>query len=422
MELHTFPFDSQLCELALESFGYSERNIALEWSQMPLEISSDISVPQFSIKSIEFEKLVRMTSRGNISSLIVTFNFVRDVGFYLLQIYLPSFLIVLTSFTAFWIDPAAVPARVTISVFTTLIMANMSFSLRKQLPLVSYIKAIDVWNLACMVFVFLTLVEYALINVILRRKAKGFFTLSMLRSAIAGAPIKLVTRQSHVDRRLIDLNKPLPNNHMVKQMQMVEMAETAHSSAASSPDEMFKKTQLLRRRQAIFFPPDISSESSLSNDSLYKPGAKSIENLSRMPPIMPANRIFTPIDDGKNFDDSINDEESCPYANEDEDGSYFKNSIESQEEIERSNAKQLSAMSLPLSSSQTDDVDLIDVIIHRVRHWPCFRKISHLSGGKLADYIEAKCRYIFPLGFGLFNGLYWFLYTYLLQMDDHHEE
>ena len=79
----------------------------------------------------------------------------------------------LTAFTAFWIDPLAVPGRVTIGVFTTLIMANMSFSFRQTLPRVSYIKAIDIWILACTLFVFLALVEYAVVNVILRQKPKS---------------------------------------------------------------------------------------------------------------------------------------------------------------------------------------------------------------------------------------------------------
>jgi hypothetical protein len=46
------------------------------------------------------------------SVLKVEFNLRRNIGYFVLQLYVPCGLIVSCSWVSFWIDPAAVPARV----------------------------------------------------------------------------------------------------------------------------------------------------------------------------------------------------------------------------------------------------------------------------------------------------------------------
>ncbi|CAF3908265.1 unnamed protein product [Rotaria sp. Silwood2] len=78
-------------------------------------------------------------------------------------------LIVILSFVSFWIDHKSVPARISVGLLTVLTVTTQSSGIRSQLPRVSYIKAIDVWMSACLVFVFAGLLEYALVNVIARK-------------------------------------------------------------------------------------------------------------------------------------------------------------------------------------------------------------------------------------------------------------
>ena len=60
--------------------------------------------------------------------------------------------------------PMQAPARVTLTVTTLLAMSTTSASINNSLPPVAYTKAIDVWSHLCVSFVFLTLLEYALVN------------------------------------------------------------------------------------------------------------------------------------------------------------------------------------------------------------------------------------------------------------------
>ncbi|KAK0173550.1 hypothetical protein PV328_006727 [Microctonus aethiopoides] len=99
----------------------------------------------------------------NEESMIV-FNLRRRLGYHLFHTYIPSALIVVMSWIAFWIKPEAIPARVTLGVTSLLTLATQNTQSQQSLPPVSYVKAIDVWMSSCSVFVFLSLMEFAIVN------------------------------------------------------------------------------------------------------------------------------------------------------------------------------------------------------------------------------------------------------------------
>jgi len=102
----------------------------------------------------------------------IRFELARDIGYYVIQVYVPTMLIVVISWVSFWIDAQSSPARVTIGLLTVLTTTTTSNGARASLPRVSYIKAIDVWLIVCLVFVFTSLIEYAVVNVLVRRPAR----------------------------------------------------------------------------------------------------------------------------------------------------------------------------------------------------------------------------------------------------------
>jgi hypothetical protein len=52
--------------------------------------------------------------KGEYSRLTMTLYFMRNLGYYITQIYIPSSMIVILSSVSFWIDRQAAPARVTL--------------------------------------------------------------------------------------------------------------------------------------------------------------------------------------------------------------------------------------------------------------------------------------------------------------------
>lgn len=100
---------------------------------------------------------------GNFPSLGVSFTLRRHLGFYFIQDFIPTALIVMLSWVGFWINENSVPARVSLGITTVLAITTLIFGVQASLPKVGYIKAIDYYLLGSFFFVFGALVEFAII-------------------------------------------------------------------------------------------------------------------------------------------------------------------------------------------------------------------------------------------------------------------
>jgi len=127
--------------------------------------------------------------------LEVIFVVSRNLGYFLIQYYIPSILLVILSWVSFWISVDAVVARVNIGLLTVLTLTTQSTGSRDQLPRVSYIKAIDVWMSTCLVFAFASLIEFAIVNVWSRREARRakLGGMATLKRALHNAPTQPTT-------------------------------------------------------------------------------------------------------------------------------------------------------------------------------------------------------------------------------------
>ncbi|XP_078287410.1 glycine receptor subunit alpha-3-like isoform X2 [Rhinoraja longicauda] len=171
MDLKNFPMDVQTCIMQLESFGYTMNDLIFEWQENgPVQTAEGLTLPQFLLKE---EKDLRYCTKyyntGKFTCIEVRFHLERQMGYYLIQMYIPSLLIVILSWVSFWINMDAAPARVALGITTVLTMTTQSSGSRASLPKVSYVKAIDIWMAVCLLFVFSALLEYAAVNFVSRQ-------------------------------------------------------------------------------------------------------------------------------------------------------------------------------------------------------------------------------------------------------------
>ncbi|KAI8502083.1 Glycine receptor subunit alpha-3 [Branchiostoma belcheri] len=111
--------------------------------------------------------LLETGDKNTFTTLEIQLHLSRRLAYHLLQMYIPSTSIVIMSWVSFWIDIAAVPARVCLGVTTVLTMTAQS-GRTFAMPEVSYVRAIDVWIVVCQLFVFSALIEYAVVNFVYR--------------------------------------------------------------------------------------------------------------------------------------------------------------------------------------------------------------------------------------------------------------
>ncbi|XP_011308600.1 glycine receptor subunit alpha-2-like [Fopius arisanus] len=180
LRLEKFPFDVQECPLVFESFWpNSVQEIKLDWDESPMVVADELHLTEYRL----VEKWVNGTEvsytaaqqhyghfAGNFSSISITFKLAREMGFFVMDYYIPSILIVVISWVSFWLHMDASPPRIVLGTNTILAFMTLASKVENSLPKVSYIKASEIWFLGCTIFLFAAMVEFAFVNTIYRRK------------------------------------------------------------------------------------------------------------------------------------------------------------------------------------------------------------------------------------------------------------
>ncbi|XP_043829748.1 gamma-aminobutyric acid receptor subunit theta isoform X2 [Dromiciops gliroides] len=168
MDLRQYPLDQQNCTLEIESYGYTVDDIVFYWQGNDSAVTGmdTLELPQFTIMEQRLVTREVVFTTGSYLRLSLSFRIKRNIGYFILQTYMPSVLITILSWVSFWINYDASAARVALGVTTVLTMTTINTHLRETLPKIPYVKAIDIYLMGCFVFVFLALLEYAFVNYI----------------------------------------------------------------------------------------------------------------------------------------------------------------------------------------------------------------------------------------------------------------
>jgi len=174
-DLHIFPFDSPMCTFAIESVSFTRDEMYFHWAGHN-RIDADSESGSIALSPVLknhnaymiFNETLYCNEadewRGDFSCLKVRLHFTRDKWFYYTTVFVPGMILVTSSFVTFWIEWNAVPARVMLGVTTMLNFFTTSNGFRSNLPVVSNLTAMNMWDAVCMAFIYLSFLEFILVN------------------------------------------------------------------------------------------------------------------------------------------------------------------------------------------------------------------------------------------------------------------
>ncbi|KAK6035281.1 hypothetical protein COOONC_27211 [Cooperia oncophora] len=226
MPLHFsfFPMDRVMCTTIFESYSFNVGKVRLHWKRQgqPVEFIDEVKLPDFHMTTFIHEKATFQYPAGVWDQLNIKLFFRRSYGFYILQIYLPTYCMVrahgmsahkftfqvLISWISFWLDRKSLPARVTLGVSSLMALTLQYSNVARSLPkvsvdnndcllevaefaetittiqpstmcrlackdYVSYVKGLDLFMFGCVGYIFLSIVELAVVGTLENKKPRS---------------------------------------------------------------------------------------------------------------------------------------------------------------------------------------------------------------------------------------------------------
>ncbi|OXA58148.1 glycine receptor subunit alpha-4 [Folsomia candida] len=165
-----YPLDKQICNLTIESYTSTSKQVAYLWeTNQPPVVYTSLKLLQYDLHfPMRYSKGTNQRwARDDLYPYVqLFFEFERQLGHHVIQVFIPTSLVVILSWFSFWLGLDAVPGRITLLITAMLTLVTMHTGLKGSIPPVNYIKMMDIWMVGCMAFVFLALCEFVIVKFI----------------------------------------------------------------------------------------------------------------------------------------------------------------------------------------------------------------------------------------------------------------
>jgi len=175
MAFQTFPFDTQTCDLKIESYAYQAKEVYFRWKNIekPIYIGDNAHENGlFTLTGVTTNSGTTKAKSGNYSYLSALWEFQRNLHYYMIEFYIPLMMLSICAYGVFWINHKSLTSRLLLAgttLFTTFISCHM---FNVDSPRVSYNKASDIYSGITLTFIFATLAETLIVHVLEEKQQK----------------------------------------------------------------------------------------------------------------------------------------------------------------------------------------------------------------------------------------------------------
>lgn len=171
MDLKRFPFDTQVCNIFIVSYGHTTDDVIYQWKKIdPIEVPDSLHILNYRLVAFNTDYCTSRTNTGTYSCLKAKLVLQRETHTYAILVIIPCCMFVLLSWITFWLSNRTTLARVLVPLLVLIAMASMiSRSNQDEFPKLSYSTALDTWTGVCMTFVFAVLIQVGIVDYIVRR-------------------------------------------------------------------------------------------------------------------------------------------------------------------------------------------------------------------------------------------------------------
>lgn len=165
-DLTKFPFDEQLLDVELESFAWNENYLKLYKEDNEIGFAPHLDLPEWEIADITSQIKQEQKLRENelFSRFLMQIKLIRKPGFYLWKVIIPVIILVIISWSVFWMVEDSLAERISFSLTGILTVVAYQFLIAENLPNISYITFMDAVLSISLAIMALTVAENIIIS------------------------------------------------------------------------------------------------------------------------------------------------------------------------------------------------------------------------------------------------------------------